>query len=453
MASRRAAASAKVVPLNPPPKPRLAEIGQQSLLPFTWYANEEAYDFSTITIPMLEDMLDKDGQAQSLYRLVTMPLRAATLSFKPAKDGQAESDFINATFFNPPTQGGLQIPWSKTIAQIARAVLTGSEVLEQVFEIRDGIYHLTKIAPRQRTSLIYLRDDRGEFNGVRQFLPNGLATISLSNCFRYVVNPEANPLFGKSMFLPAYYHYEKKHKLYYTSHIAYAIAAAGIRVGTTPEGATQVEKDEYRRALDSIGFNTTLVKPEGFGFDLENPGAAPNALPLIDHHDNMMAKGVLGQVIEVGTGGGPGSFAVGQTHMDLWLMAEEALMSSIAEEITNQIVAPLIDWNFGSGSYPIAQLKPNYQDKRAVIQSVFERIASAKQVNTTADFWLEIEKAIAEELGFAGEIDYTAQAEQFKKDFKSQQKAARAKPTPKPPTQPPTPGGNNNNPNNTGGKQ
>src|SRR5256885_17082185 len=97
---RRADKSSKITALPPPPKPRLAEIGSQSLLPYTWFANEEAYDFSRVSIQMLEDMLDQDGQAQSVYRLVTMPLKAASLSFKPADGGKQEADFINSIFFN-----------------------------------------------------------------------------------------------------------------------------------------------------------------------------------------------------------------------------------------------------------------------------------------------------------------------------------------------------------------
>jgi hypothetical protein len=436
--------SEKIVALPPPSKPRLAEIGTQSLMPFTWYAQEEAYDFSRVSIPMLSDMLDTDGQAQSLYRLCTMPLKAGKINIKPDKEDKGEADFIKAVFFNPPTTGGLRTPWAQIVSQLGRALLTGAEVLEKVFEIREDTIHLIDIAPRPRTTLIFLRDDKGHFNGVKQLLPTGYEPIPLSNCLRWVVGSEFNPLYGRSMFLPAYYHYEKKHKLYYTGHIGFAINAAGIRIGHIPEDANEEEKNRFRRSVESLGFNTTIMLPEGFGLDIEHGNVPADMIPWVEHHNSEMANSVMGQVIQVGTGSGPGSFAVGTTHFNLFLMAEESFMSDISQVIQNDIVSPLIDWNFGTGHYPTFSLQPAYQDRRSVVQSIFERISSAKQVNTTPEFWLEVERAVAEELNIDTEIPYDKLKEQYIKDFKSQQKAVRAKPTPKLPAPGiPKPGGTN----------
>jgi hypothetical protein len=428
-------ATVNIEPEKKPKTPSLVEIGSQNILPWGWYQTEEAFDYSKVSLDMLDNMLDMDGQAQSVYRLLTIPLRAGVLSVKPVKGGKAEADFIRTALLSPPAKGGIQTPWSKVITQIGRALLTGCEVFEKVYEKRRGFYALDKIAIRPRKTLIYLQDDKGEFNGVRQFLPGGAKDIPKSMCFRYLVGGEFNPMYGRSMFLPAYYHYEKKHKLYYTGHIAFAINATGIRIGGVPQDVTENERRIFQRQLEQVGFNSTIIKPEGYSVDVKSPGSLADAMPYIDHHDNMMAKAVLGQIIDIGTSANPGSFSLSESHMGLLFLAIEAIMQDISQEITNQIVTELIDWNFGTGRYPVVSLQPNYSNRRQVVQQIFERISSAKQVNTTAEFWLRVERAVAEQLGFEGDIDYDAKEEEFKALFKKQQSDVRKPPAPaKPPT-------------------
>ena len=53
---------------------------------------------------------------------------------------------------------------------------------------------------------------------------------------------EERKFYGISFFQSAFYHYDKKVKLYYTAHLAAQRAAVGTRVGTVPQQATKAAK-------------------------------------------------------------------------------------------------------------------------------------------------------------------------------------------------------------------
>src|SRR5947209_6154892 len=149
------------------PRPRLTEIGGQNIIPFSWFTDEEAYDYSKVTLRQLEDMMDMDGQAQSILRLLTMPLRAASINVADVKNGKAEGKFIRDQLTLPPRLGGMETTWSQVIERMSNAVLTGGEFFEKVWELRNTKIILKKIAHRPRQTLIVTKDERGEWTGVK----------------------------------------------------------------------------------------------------------------------------------------------------------------------------------------------------------------------------------------------------------------------------------------------
>src|SRR5262252_9118600 len=121
---------------TPKPKQPIGELGFTGINPFGYYAQEESWDYFHVPLEELERMIQQDGQAQSLYRILTMPIRASEHTLTAADGGQAEYDFINRQLFDAPQNGGMTIPWSRVMASLARSVLTGAEVLEKVWVVK-----------------------------------------------------------------------------------------------------------------------------------------------------------------------------------------------------------------------------------------------------------------------------------------------------------------------------
>lgn len=384
---------------------------------------DEVLDESRVSLEDLDRMIQVDGQAQSLYRLLTMPIRAGELRIRPQEGGTQEADFIRAQFLNSPEKGGMTTPWSYVIQSIAKCVLDGSSLLEKCHEIRNGHIVLRKLAPRPRLSLIMIKDPKGGFGGVKQLLPSGTVFIPPKKCVLFVVNREFNPLYGRSLLLPAYPHYEMKHKLYYISHLAYALNAIPIREGHLPANPNERERQAFTNAIDNVGVNTSIIVPEGYSLTIHETRQVADSMPLIDHHDIEMAKAVLGQIINLGTTDGGGSYALGETHLEMLLLALQAIREDIAQVLNSFVIPELIDWNFGTHRYPQLILLPPSTDTKVLVKEVFQHMSGAKQINSTPQFWLQLEKAMAETLGFADEIDYAGQLEQMIKDTQTRQAA------------------------------
>jgi hypothetical protein len=387
-------------------KPNLAEIGKAVISPFSLFDIDELFDEASVTLWDLDRMIQTDGQAQSLYRVLTMPIRAGELRVKAVDGGTQEAAFIQAQLVNPPELGGMTSPWSMVIQNIAKYVLDGAAVLEKVHEVRNGHTVLRKLAPRPRNSIIMQMDDKGGFDGVKQILPSGTVKIPKEKCVLFVTGKEFNPLYGRSMMLPGYRHFEMKHKLYYISHLAYALNAIPIREGSMPPGVQESERRAFQDALDNVGVNTSIIVPEGYSMEIHETRQVADSMPLIDHHDIEMAKAVLGQIINMGTTVSGGSYALGQTQLEMLLLFLQAMRDDIAQVINSFVIPELIDWNYGTQRYPQIKLLAPSVDLKVLTKEMFQHISAARQVNTSAQFWLKLERKMAEMLGFEDEIDY-----------------------------------------------
>jgi hypothetical protein len=119
-----------------------------------------------------------DGQARALYRLITLPIRAAlkTATFVPeegADGGDEEAAFIQDMFTLPVTGGGMSVPFGRIIAQMLMAVFDGFAAFEMVYWQPDdgplkGKWTLKKLAHRPSEQLTFLLNDNSEFVGLRQ---------------------------------------------------------------------------------------------------------------------------------------------------------------------------------------------------------------------------------------------------------------------------------------------
>jgi hypothetical protein len=185
------------------------------------------------------------------------------------------------------------------------------------------------------------------------------------------------------------------------------------RIGSYPQNAGKKEKDGFRKALARFGFNTAMAKPENFLVEeFGGKGQMPDFKGMYDYIDTQMAKSVLMQFIQLGTGSSTGSWSLSSDQSDLFTMSLQAVADEMAEVVSFYAVPQLIDYNFGSHAYPVTQLGPLADATKQVMGEVFKEIADAASVNVTAEFMFELEAKVAEELGL--EIDYESLREEMK---------------------------------------
>lgn len=371
------------------------------------------------SIAQLKSMRMTDGQARALYRLLTLPIHSALKgsSFIPAEGGEKEAEFITAAFLEPPHAGGMVVTFDRFMSQLLQGLFDGFAAFEKVYWVPQygkmkGKYTLKKLGYRPSETVSFIVDQHGGFEGFRQqtytYGKSLDVYIPKSNAFYYAAQEEENPYYGVSYFQSAFYHWDKKQKLYFTAHLAAQRSAVGTRVGTVPRTATNAAKAEFARNMANMALNQYLIMPEGFTVESIKEGGNYDFLSMLNHHNSQMSKSILGHFIDKDQGAGRGESSVVDNDSggdDIFFLTLQAIMDQIASQINHYIIPDLIDANFKGQKYPKFTWGKLTDDQKKRVAKIFEKLAtSGDNSSVTPEFMREIEKHMADDLGL--EVDY-----------------------------------------------
>jgi SPP1 gp7 family putative phage head morphogenesis protein len=364
------------------------------------YFNGEVINPSKIRIKDYIAMRENDGTVASLYNIITMPVLANPFSFEADEEDvgidpdaaadvaegeepeefHPQADFVNKVFTLPPHQGGMTIPFKLVIADMLRAISEGYRSFEKVWAINDdGMIVYKKIASRDNQSVIIREDDRGGFDGFDQwaYIDNTLkrVTIPQERAFLFTYGKEKDFLYGQSAFKAAYYHYDKKHRLYYLANQGVQQFAIPPKVGIAPPNAKQTVIDDMTAALDKMATNSSVTLPNGATAATLSASGRIDPISLIDHHNAEMARSVLAHFILLGTSDKTGSYALSQDQSDMFIVALKGLLHLIEEHINYYLIPDLIDYNFADPHYPKFQFGDITDATRDIAKEAFLTIS------------------------------------------------------------------------------
>lgn len=395
---------------------------------------EETFNIAEVPITNLLRMYRQDGQISGLYSLMKLPLIATEFDIiKKDRRSGTEADRIRQNFLEPPHAGGMSTSMRYIKSDMAMASLTAFRGYEKVFEIRDGYVVLRKLAPRNPTTITILQDAHGGFAGFKQkFIkanPQGLTevTIERERSLLYAANREDNPLYGKSDFLSAYYHYDKLHKLYYVAHMAFQALVLPPRVGTYPPNADPKDVTTFFEGIKRLGFDTALMVKEGYkveSFGTDRPGM--NFMDLIEHHIGQMSKSVLASYMDLGSGKGRGSFALSKDLSAIWIMSVGARAKDIDDTFNWYVIPQLTDFNSNSRKYPRMQHLPLSGEKKDAIANIYTKLMASPSDHASPEFLLALEEQLAKDLEL-NEIDYDEIRKERQKEITDARVASQQK--------------------------
>lgn len=376
-----------------------------------------------VTLDDLHRMTQRDGHARSMMNLMSWPMRAAKRTVEPDQDGDEEAEFIRDMFELPPHRGGMSTPMSYVMACIALAFRDAFSVLEKVVDVRaDGTQVLRKLSPRPARTISFQYDDHGGLAGVVQRIKRrrkdggteeAKVFIPPEKLFVFTVNKEESPLEGESLFLPAYYHFDKKHRLYYIAHLAAQIGAVPVRVGKVAGGSSELRR-EFAKQLRELGLSGAMAIPPGYEVETHQNGSIlGDILALIEHHDVQMSKSILAHFVDMGTEG-KGMLGTATTTSelgDLFVVALEAHLQDIAQGFSSYVIPYFIDKNFGSERYPSFAFEPFTDEQKTAMAETFTTLFNAASP-PTPEMLFEVQRSHAEALGLEG-IDWDALKKEF----------------------------------------
>jgi intein-like protein with splicing domain len=254
--------------------------------------------------------------------------------------------------------------------------------------------------------------------------------IPRDRAFYFANSEEERPFYGISLFESAFYHYDKKVKLYFITHLAAQRAAVGTRIGTMPPNPAAKDKVNFVNALKNLGMTQYMVVPsEDWTVTslTESQGSSFDYLGLINHHNSQMSKSVLAAWFDDDTGKGKSESTLvdfGTQNDETFMMMETAIMDDIASRINQYIIPRFIDWNFGSGRYPQFKFGSLTEDQQSAVQDTFDKLAAAPPGTISSEFMLGLEKKMSKVLGL--DLDYASIEQKASEDADLQRKATQA---------------------------
>lgn len=236
-----------------------------------------------------------------------------------------------------------------------------------------------------RTITQFEQDAFGELTRIKQYLPSPMSSVTQreggspntgldgdtpgevwlprKDIVHYRVGIEGDNWQGKSLLRSAHKHWYLKDKIEKIDAIAQEREALGIPIAYPPMGATEPQLDAIESILASVRANEegyivapgpkagSGMAPEGQGWLFEilgydRTGSGRDPQPSLEYHSLKIAAAFMAEFMRLGHGT-TGARATAQVQADPFLMAIEALTSTIIEpQIKWGMVLPLVAYNF-----------------------------------------------------------------------------------------------------------
>lgn len=374
-----------------PPEGELGSVNPTGKLLFS--------DFDTWSVPSwekpterdLEDMLRRDGKAQQVEQVLTLPLQWAPHQIVPAAGDTGEAEFVKAALETPPHEGGMSTPLDHVVAQLSSAVVFRRAFFEKVWvKISDpetGSPRVTykKLAFRPPESCTLKRDqDDGGFAGFRQrIIKDGevkSVTIPPDKALVYLHNQARAPLTGRSAMETAWRAFESKQKVRF-------LWFTFVERLSTPWALAKEGRNDADGA-DSLARKVAGLKGGGVvGLTadqavelLETSSEGAAFKECMDWLSAEMSASVLASFTDLAQqGSGKGSFALSKDQSDLFLRSRYAVLGGMGAVMTSYAVADLIRWNIPGGKTPTFKFGKLTHEAAEAAQKLLESLSGQQQ--------------------------------------------------------------------------
>jgi len=325
------------------------------------------------------EMSENDPVIGSILYAIEKIILRLEWTVKPASEKEEDretAEFIEQCLYD------MSDSWDSTLSQILSMLVYGYAFHEIVYKIRDGAgnedparrsaFSDGKIGWRkwpiraQETHNNWMFDADGGIQGFEQVDPYGagLHRIPIDKGLLFRTSSAKNNPEGKSLLRTAYRPWYFKRRIEEMEAIGIERDLAGLPIAYMPpeylSSTASVDQQAVRDSIVSIVQNVKRNEQEGivfplvfddrgnkmFSLELLNSGGSRqfDTDKVISRYDQRIAMSVLSDFILLGHDR-VGSFSLGNSKIDLWTMAVEAICKSIAEVINYHAIPRLLKMN------------------------------------------------------------------------------------------------------------
>lgn len=356
----------------------------------------------------IDYMCEHESQVAALELAISFILQSAEPYVEEAKGDKGEADRVRTNLFNDARSGGMRTPMRSVLAQMCAAPARKRMYWEKVYGEPDknGFVTLEKLAfrpPHQCTVMVDTKN--GSFNGFRQRAPMIVGEpldihLKPDKAFVYVFRSDLRPLEGKSIFQTAYGDYVDKLKISRLHNIHLEKFALGTVIGRYTGRVADSFKKFFKKLKKWVAGGGVMVIGDSESVEVKShTGPGAEFLEKIRYLDSMMAGSVMLNFLRLGVESNVGSWALAESHRDFFLMLMQAILTDFAASITNYVIAPLVEINFGvDAACPTFRFKSLSQEMEKYASEVWQALVTSA-TRPTGVLWEEIEKKTAEFFG------------------------------------------------------
>lgn len=304
-----------------------------------------------------DEMEERDTHLYATYQ--TRKLAVSTLPWEILVGSEDEKSYEIRDFVFDAIDNCKGI-FSEDIKQIMDAVGKGFSALEIIWQylekgkwagkytVEELVFHKQKywrfipasISPTGKDIALYTAD---KWNPVE---------IPWTKLIHYAYDSQDSK-YGRGAFRPCYWFYWFKKEGWKSWMIYLSKYGQPTTIGTYPDGAKVAEQNLLMDVINSIQEETGLIIPESMKLSfLESSRSSPASYEnMVNACNAEISKAILGatQTVEEGK---RGSYALSRAHSEVRQERVAADGVDVADTIQQQLVRPLVDFNYITDVYP-----------------------------------------------------------------------------------------------------
>ena len=259
-------------------------------------------------------------------------------------DGGLVYDFVYDMLMNTDTE------LNTIVKQMTSAILWGFSVHEIIYDVSDGYITVKDLIPihiktLQNNPFVYNED--GELVAIHQVTEDGVADIPINKCLLYSYNSLYDEKEGHGLlydFLPIV---EDKENV-----MDWLMTYAEKNEAPTLYGKTDnpTSRDQLLGAFEDISEGTTglVIGAEDEVGVLESSHRGESFFDILQYKDNQIFRRMFIGNLLLGDNSQTGTYAQSQTQLEFGNMVYDGILEEIANTIQEQIINPIVTFNFGS---------------------------------------------------------------------------------------------------------
>ena len=323
------------------------------------------------SIDVFDRMRREDSQVLSTLLAVELPVRRANWALdatgcRPEVAEVISKDLDLPIKGQPPAPSALRrrnrFSWLEHLRLAQLENVYGHSVFEQVYEVRESLIRLRKLAwrpPRTISDWGVAKDGGLEWVKQYGYGTSGDIKLDINRLVVYVRNREGGNWVGQSLLRAGYKNWLLKDRIMRSQALTIDRNGLGVPIyegAPVPDGMQGAERDAWIAAERENGLELAKAFRSGETAGASIPSGAkltlrgvegdlPDTDKPISYHDEQIARAVLAHFLNLGTE--TGSWALGSTFADFFAGSLQASALHLADVTQQHVIDDLVDLNWG----------------------------------------------------------------------------------------------------------